>query len=201
MDIRERLLDAAARVYSETGFRGTTTRRIAQVAGVNEITLFRHFGTKQALVTAALKRIHQKTNSVVLGEPVDPVGELNAWAWNTYQHWYETRGIISRVMGDLVEHPVLAPDICEEPACEHQMLSRYLERLRELGLASGAFHADAAAGLLLGAVFTHAIWRDYFEDETLPAPTVVIQQYVALLLSAVGAQAAATSPGTPKETA
>jgi AcrR family transcriptional regulator len=55
LDIRQRLLHAAAKAYSETGFRGTTTRRIAQVAGVNEITLFRHFGTKEALVKEALK--------------------------------------------------------------------------------------------------------------------------------------------------
>jgi AcrR family transcriptional regulator len=196
MDIRERLLDAAAQVYSETGFRGTTTRRIAQRAEVNEITLFRHFGTKEALVKAALKRAHQKLNPLVLSEPADPAVELRAWAWSTYQHWYESRGMIARVMGDLVEHPELAPDICEEPGCEHAMLSRYLERMRELGMATGAFHPDAAAGLLLGGVFSHAIWRDHFNDETLPAPEIVIQQYVSLLLGAVGAQTAGSASST-----
>jgi AcrR family transcriptional regulator len=203
MDIRDRLLHAAAKVYSETGYRGTTTRRIAQVAGVNEITLFRHFGTKKALVHEALKLAYRNAAPVVLGEPVDPVAELNAWAWSIYRHWYQGREMISRVMGDLIEHPVLAPDICEEPGCEHAMLSRYLDRMRELGLARGQFHSDAAAGLLLGGVFTHSIWRDHFEDESLPSPEVVIQQYVALLLSAVGAQGApaVNTNGTTKETA
>jgi hypothetical protein len=140
---------------------------------------------------------------VVLGEPVDPAAELNAWAWSVYQHWYGGRELISRVMGDLIEHPVLAPDICAEPGCEHAMLSRYLDRMRDLGLARGTFHADAAAGLLLGAVFTHSIWRDHFEDESLPAAEIVIQQYVALLLSAVGAEAAPASNanGLTKESA
>jgi AcrR family transcriptional regulator len=203
MEIRDRILHAAAQVYSETGFRGTTTRRIAQLAGVNEITLFRHFGTKEALVKEALKLAHRKSDTLLLGEPVDPAGELNAWAWSMYRHWYQGREMISRVMGDLIEHPVLAPDICEEPGCEHAMLSRYLERMRELGLARGAFHADAAAGMLLGAIFTHAIWRDHFEDEDLPAAEIVIREYVALLLSAVGAQVApaGTLNGTTKETA
>jgi len=54
MDIRDKLLDAAAQVYARTGYRGATTRRIAQQAGVNEITLFRHFGSKQALIQAVL---------------------------------------------------------------------------------------------------------------------------------------------------
>ena len=203
MDIRDRLLHAAAEVYSETGFRGTTTRRIAQVAGVNEITLFRHFGTKEALVKEALKLAYRNADPVVLGEPTDPAAELSAWAWSIYRHWYYGREMISRVMGDLIEHPVLAPDICEEPGCEHAMLSRYLDRMRELGLARGSFHADAAAGLLLGAVFTHSIWRDHFEDESLPAAEIVIQQYVALLLSAVGAETvpAVHTNGTTKETA
>lgn len=201
MDIRERLLSAAAQVYSETGFRGTTTRRIAQVADVNEITLFRHFGTKEALVKEALKLAYRKVEPVALGEPVDPAGELFAWAWNTYSHWYESRGLIARVMGDLVEHPVLAPDICEEPGCEHAMLSAYLTRLREVGLARGAFHADAAAGLLLGAVFTHATWRDHFASAELPPAEVVIREYVALLLNAVGAEPAPALPRLQKESA
>ena len=46
MELRDRILEAAALVYAETGFRGATTRRIAERAGVNEITLFRHFGSK-----------------------------------------------------------------------------------------------------------------------------------------------------------
>ena len=58
-DIRERILDAATRVYTEAGFRGTTTRRVAQEADVNEVTLFRHFGTKEALIKAALGRVHR----------------------------------------------------------------------------------------------------------------------------------------------
>jgi len=50
MESRERILAAAARVYAEHGFRGATTRRIAEEAGVNEITIFRQFGSKAALI-------------------------------------------------------------------------------------------------------------------------------------------------------
>ena len=101
-------------------------------------------------------------------------------------------------MGDLVEHPELAPDICEEPGCAHRALSIYLDRMRELGLASGSFYPDAAAGLLLGAVFTHAMWRDHFEKPDLPPAEEVVRQYVGLLLGAIGARSDATpSAGKP----
>lgn len=182
----DRILAATCQVYAVAGFRGTTTRRIAQVAGVNEITLFRQFGTKEALVKAALSQVQRRTDAIGLGEPEDPQGELYAWAISTYWHWYAGRHLISKVLGDLAEHPELAPDICEEPSCNHAMLSRYLERMRQLGLASGEFHADAAAGMLLGSVFTHSIWRDHFEKPGLPPPEEVVRQYVQLLLASVG---------------
>ena len=186
-DMRERILQATIRVYAEAGFRGTTTRRVAQAAGVNEITLFRHFGTKQALVQTALKACGRGVR-LAPPEPRDPEFELNAWALATYRHWHENRRLINQVMGDLAEHPELAPDICEEPSCEHARLSRYLERMRELGMTSAGFHSDAAAGLLLGSVFTHALWRDHFEKPGLPPVEEVIRQYVALLLAALGAR-------------
>ena len=40
------LLDAALLVIGERGVKGATTRLIAERAGVNEVTLFRKFGTK-----------------------------------------------------------------------------------------------------------------------------------------------------------
>src|SRR6201996_9384852 len=53
---RERLLDAAAQTFSRDGLRGATTREIAREAGVNEVTLFRHFKSKQQLLRAVLER-------------------------------------------------------------------------------------------------------------------------------------------------
>lgn len=47
---RDRILEAAFVLFSERGIDATTTREVAQAAGVNEVTLFRHFGTKDCLV-------------------------------------------------------------------------------------------------------------------------------------------------------
>jgi len=53
---RERLLDAAAQTFARDGLRGATTREIARKAGVNEVTLFRHFKSKEQLLRAVLQR-------------------------------------------------------------------------------------------------------------------------------------------------
>lgn len=51
---REKILDAALRLFSEKGYLGATTREIAQEAGVAEVTLFRHFSSKEVLFEAVL---------------------------------------------------------------------------------------------------------------------------------------------------
>ncbi|MBV8226289.1 MAG: helix-turn-helix transcriptional regulator, partial [Verrucomicrobia bacterium] len=53
---RQRILDAALHTFSKDGIRGATTRKIAQKARVNEVTLFRHFRSKEQLLGAVLKR-------------------------------------------------------------------------------------------------------------------------------------------------
>ncbi|MBD0385951.1 MAG: TetR/AcrR family transcriptional regulator [Nostoc sp. C3-bin3] len=47
---RTRILQAAQRLFASQGFDGTTTRDLAQAAGVAEGTLFRHFPNKKAIL-------------------------------------------------------------------------------------------------------------------------------------------------------
>jgi AcrR family transcriptional regulator len=54
----DKLLSAAIDLMANKGYDGTTTKEIAVVAGVNEVTLFRHFGTKQKLIETAFHRYH-----------------------------------------------------------------------------------------------------------------------------------------------
>jgi AcrR family transcriptional regulator len=48
-DTKKRLLEATLKLISEKGYMGATTREIAREAGVTELTLFRHFGSKEKL--------------------------------------------------------------------------------------------------------------------------------------------------------
>src|SRR5512143_1758481 len=51
----EQLLKATLKLISEKGYVGATTREIAQEAGVTELTLFRHFGSKEKLFEELLQ--------------------------------------------------------------------------------------------------------------------------------------------------
>jgi AcrR family transcriptional regulator len=50
-----RLVEAAAQLFARQGFKATTTREIAQLADLNEVTLFRYFSRKPDLFLAALE--------------------------------------------------------------------------------------------------------------------------------------------------
>jgi len=53
-EVRRRILDAAAALFTEQGFDGTTTRQIASRAGVVEPLVFRQFGSKAGLLEAVV---------------------------------------------------------------------------------------------------------------------------------------------------
>ncbi len=48
---QDAIIEAAYALFSRKGFDNTTTREIAEAAGVNELTLFRHFQTKSNLLS------------------------------------------------------------------------------------------------------------------------------------------------------
>src|SRR5918992_1081276 len=53
---RERILDAATRLFSEEGINATSVDRVIDEADVAPMTVYRHFGGKEELVTATLER-------------------------------------------------------------------------------------------------------------------------------------------------
>ena len=71
---RLQIAEVAMRLFSERGFRGTTTKEIAQAAGVSEAIIFRHFATKEELYTAIIdfKGCAGAAPSPVAGRPEQP---------------------------------------------------------------------------------------------------------------------------------
>jgi len=61
---RRRLIDAAREEFGEKGIDAATTRGIAERAGCNEVTLFRHFETKQKLLAAVVHETSDEFRSL-----------------------------------------------------------------------------------------------------------------------------------------
>lgn len=194
---KSRIVEAAARVYGEYGFRGATTRRIAEAAGVNEVTLFRQFGSKSALIAEVLR-----THAAATGRqfalpdvPVDPERELTAWATSHLAHLRASRSLIRKTMGDIEERPEMCGCISEGPTVAARALKAYMMRMREAGFVAWTIppagrrneEAHAAGAMLMGALFADAMGRDMM-PEMYPRPAgTAAAMYVRLFLCAIGA--------------
>ena len=62
---KQKLLDAALDAFSENGFKGTSTRDIAERAGVHHPLITYHFKNKEELWRAAADRIFSEFNSAL----------------------------------------------------------------------------------------------------------------------------------------
>src|SRR3954466_11284509 len=72
---RQHFIDAALHLFSTSGFRGTSTKAIAEAAGVSEALLFRHFPSKADLYAAILI---EKAQATGLAERIEEFRRLAA---------------------------------------------------------------------------------------------------------------------------
>lgn len=53
---KDRIIEATIELVNKKGYKGATTKEIAERAGLNEVTLFRHFGNKKGIVEAVIQK-------------------------------------------------------------------------------------------------------------------------------------------------
>lgn len=159
------------RVFAESGFRGATTRRIAQAAGVNEVTLFRHFKTKTVLINEAARLYaQQRTRSPLPAEPRDPLAEVTEWCTSQLTFLRHTRALIRKCMAELEEHPEMAACMRQAPDMSQAQLQAYTQELvRQQGLGVSQQDQATACMMLCGALFSDAMGRDMMPDR-FPRP-------------------------------
>ena len=188
---RQQLIDAAAKVYAELGFRGATTRKIAEVAGVNEVTLFRTFGSKANLIDEVIRSCHRDPGAASLpADPAEPEAELTRWVGETHRFMLDRRGLIRSAVAELHEHPEHSTEVADHPTVSFRELRAYVDRLHTSGAIPDVANANAACTMLLGTLFSDALHRDVMPSMFPPAPDAP-RTYVRLFLRALGATAAA----------
>lgn len=163
---RQKLLEAAMRVFAESGFRGATTRRIAEAAGVNEVTLFRQFKSKTALINEVAELYARKRSEEALPSgPVSPLRELSDWCDAHLAILRDSRDMIRRCMAEVDERPQMAGCMRAGPDVVHRQLRDYTTSLVELrGLLLSRDEISTACMMLQGSLFADAMGRDIMPD-------------------------------------
>src|SRR3712207_6448333 len=201
-DSRERILEAAARIYAQYGFRGATTRLIAQEAGVNEVTLFRLFGSKAQLFDELLhKQLHASTVPVLPTEPADPEVELTEWCAVLLAQMRASRSFLRKMIGETEERPEAARSACMGPHCAAESLERYVGKLRARGLADPDADCRTAISMFMSALFGDVMVRDAMNEHFFPEPEDdAPARYVRTFLRAAGVTATPAAAATRNST-
>lgn len=132
----EAILAAASGLFGERGYRGTTTRAIAERAGVNEVTVFRRFGSKQGLLRA-LGESWAKTMAgfavVGIPDPADIRGTLHALARMEVTQARHLGTVAMRLALDAKSDPEVAEVMGAGPAQNLGGLASYLTERQGAG--------------------------------------------------------------------
>jgi outer membrane protein len=190
---REHILAAAAHLYGEHGFRGTTTRRIAKEAGVNEVTLFRLFGSKTDLLLEAMRTHGAVPPTAPLPEvPRDPARELAEWITQKRRAMGVMRGLIRKSMSEFEENPEMPKCMSHGARETHDAILGYFGRLAAAGHIAADADIKAATTMLLSTVFQDAIGREMM-PHLFPLPSASAPAaYAKLCLRSLGYVEAAT---------
>jgi len=197
---RQKLLEAAARVFAEVGFRGATTRRIAEEAGVNEVTLFRLFGSKAQLMSEAIECVHTDTHVVLPDEPGDVEAELTEYCRASLEFMRRVRFMIRKTLAELEERPEMAAFVSEQKTPQFQQLVAYASKVRPPASAEEEEDLRTACTMLMTAMFSDAVGRDVVPTMYPTPASEAAKKYVRVFLKMVdvrqeagsGARAGAT---------
>ncbi|HTU81310.1 MAG TPA: TetR/AcrR family transcriptional regulator [Candidatus Acidoferrales bacterium] len=187
-ETRERILLAAREVMAKKGKRGSTTREIADVAGVNEATLFRHFGTKEALIVAVAQHFcGYATLREVASQLQGPIVEDLRTLGNTLLERMESQ--MDMIRWSLVESDyeadVFASTAWRPQLAIHAVVTDFMQRRVE----AGELHGDPGklAMTFMGIIFMHVLAASKFPDSAFKGGKAeALAFYVDIFLHGVG---------------
>lgn len=145
---KDRIMDAALRIFAEKSFQEATISEISKEAGVSEATIYEYFGTKEDLLFAIPEKIsnaaHEKTEAV-LPYIKDVEGRVRAIMFSYIQLYESNPHYSALVLLQLMYNKRFRQTAAH--AAIRRSAHLLLECIRE-GIANGTFRPDADAYLI-----------------------------------------------------
>ena len=154
---RERLLAAGLKLLAENGYLGATTREIARAADVTEVTLYRHFRSKDELFSTGLVELAQRLLTHV-PDPTDDIEEgLRSLAQYISENISAETDRIIRIIPELSRRPQLVGDTVAQTLQQFYgkltTFFRYYQQTGELTADVG----DSIAMVFLGPMYASVL--------------------------------------------
>ncbi|MDF2739355.1 MAG: TetR/AcrR family transcriptional regulator [Actinomycetia bacterium] len=144
---RQRILDAATRLFREEGIHATSVDRVIAEADVAPMTVYRHFAGKDELVTATLERWSEQWLGWLRSEAArggdDPRARLEG-LWDALEKWFADEGFRGSYVDNVASELRAKPGHpAQAPVAAHRAALR--ELLQDLATAAGAPSPAGAA--------------------------------------------------------
>ena len=185
-DTRQRILQAAAEIMAERGYARATTKVIAETAGVNEVTLFRHFGSKRNLLSeminqhSALPGLTELIESQLTG---DYQRDLICLATVFFQSITERKEALRLMLCESRELPEVREVIVQIPDQLREELMRYFQSQMEADVVK-EMHPELMAQAFMGMFFSYGIAREMLGSQIAPdiPQEALIAQFVDIFI-------------------
>jgi AcrR family transcriptional regulator len=207
---RQRLIHAAFDLFTTQGVTETTTRQIADLAGVNEVTLFRQFGNKHGLLlamiqeSAALSQL-EKLLRQEAAQTSNAQQSLKNYARNRLDELAQIPEFLRSLVGEAGQYPTENRQALGRSLAQgNQWVAQYLETAVQQGQLQLDLSAAKIAGLLTSLLLgymvveltseSHHLWAD--QDDFLDS---LVTLFLAGAVSPRSAVDGLTAPPTSFE--
>lgn len=186
---RRLLLDAARDLFARQDYRSTTTREIAQAAGVSEHLLFRNFGSKAALFREALVLPFTdfvdefgRTWQSVVPEETGEEELTRHFVGKLYDVFVEHQGLLVTLMAS---ETLSEEEIAETGIADIRRALRVLGRISAEGMhlrGMRADHPDLPAHSTVAMIAGMAALRSTYFGTRQPSREVIVEELIQAIL-------------------
>jgi AcrR family transcriptional regulator len=188
---RQQIVEAAIDLFSRKGFRGTTTREIAEAAGISEAMIFKHFATKQELYSAIIEAKSETEEPLASAAKAasrkDDQGVFRSVGLKMMEQTERDPSLMRLLLFSALEGHELS-DIFFESRVKrlHEFLSSYIRTRIEEGGFRPVDSLVAARGFI-GMTIHYLLIHELFGVKRPPrsSPEEVVQTFVSIFLKGI----------------
>lgn len=167
-DTETKILDSALELISQDGLKATTTKAIAEKASVNEVTLFRHFESKEKLFLAVIDREAMVRFEIAQNE-IEPEEDIVQQL--TMIGTFMARGMLDKanffklMVIEVNRFPEIFDNISTVPMAAIDMLCQYFDKAKEKGLVRKDVDSEVMAVTFFSFLFRILVTTAFLGDD------------------------------------
>lgn len=170
-ETHDRIISAARELFEKKGFAAATTKEIADLAKVSEITLFRHFENKRNLFEQTIKdsmRQYKISEYIKNDATYELEHDLTTIAYHMMETYKQNSPLLAMIMRDKIRGSVPEMNVKHDEHCLEKSLLEYFSTMKKTGKISAdpnmaiKFFITNITGYFMREVFSK---NNYIDDK------------------------------------